>query len=96
VALCATILGAYAAEAGPLLSADEVALIYPAVRLVPFELGIRFLTDHLLGDRYFRVRARGENLHKAMVQLALVRDIERNADPIRRAVERSFRPRGPT
>jgi Ser/Thr protein kinase RdoA (MazF antagonist) len=84
------IINAYALEAARLLDADEIALLYPAIRLIPFELGVRFLADHLQGDRYFAVSERGQNLHKARVQFALVADIERKADMIRRVVDCSF------
>ncbi len=40
---------------------------------VAFMLGVRFLTDHLNGDRYFRVAARGDNLNRARAQFELVR-----------------------
>ena len=35
-------------------------------------LGVRFLTDHLQGDRYFRVSGRGENIDRAQQQLGLL------------------------
>lgn len=35
-------------------------------------LAVRFVTDHLCGDRYFRVAARGENLQRARAQLKLL------------------------
>lgn len=89
--LCASVLGAYAAEMGPLLTRDDIALLYDSIRLLPFELALRFLTDHLVGDRWFKVTHRGQNLHKARVQLALVADIESKAEPIRRVIARSFR-----
>lgn len=88
--ICAQILRGYADEAAALMMPAEVELIYPAVRLIPFELGIRFLIDHLQGDRYFRVRWRGENLDKARVQLALVGEIERNEGAITNLVAESF------
>ena len=44
-----------------------------AIRLLPFELGLRFLTDHLEGDRYFRVTRHGDNLERARAQFDLVR-----------------------
>jgi Ser/Thr protein kinase RdoA (MazF antagonist) len=86
-----SILGAYAAQAGTLLSTAEVDLIVDAVRLIPFELGIRFLIDHLQGDRYFRVKHRGENLLKAQTQFALLADIEHKADDIQAIVAHNFR-----
>ncbi len=38
-----------------------------------FMLGVRFLTDHFEGDRYFRVDYRGQNLERARSQLAAAR-----------------------
>ncbi|RPG29954.1 MAG: aminoglycoside phosphotransferase family protein [Gammaproteobacteria bacterium TMED92] len=43
-------------------------------------LGVRFVTDHLCGDRYFRVAARGENLQRARAQLNLLEQFA-NAQP---------------
>ncbi|MCG6862990.1 MAG: aminoglycoside phosphotransferase family protein, partial [Chromatiaceae bacterium] len=57
---------------------------------IPFELGLRFLTDHLEGDRYFRVSERGQNLRKAKIQLDLVEDIEGKERDIRRIVAACF------
>jgi hypothetical protein len=53
-------------------SHDDRAYIFDAVLLITFELGLRFFTDHLRGDTYFRVRQAGENLDRALVQFALV------------------------
>ncbi|MBK1649456.1 phosphotransferase enzyme family protein [Rhabdochromatium marinum] len=81
--LAEALLGGYAEAAPDLLSAVERELLFDAMRLVPLELVMRFLTDHLRGDQYFRVRFRGENLHKAIAQLALVADIERQEPQLR-------------
>lgn len=92
--LFAALLGAYAEETRGLLAPAEISLVYEAVRLVPFELGLRFLTDHLEGDRYFRVSAPGENLTKARVQLALSADVMRKERAIRALVAEHLGPRG--
>jgi len=81
--LCRAILAAYAQETRGLLAAAEIELLFAAIRLIPFELGVRFLTDHLEGNRYFRVAAPGQNLRKALVQFALVEDIEGKEPEIR-------------
>jgi Ser/Thr protein kinase RdoA (MazF antagonist) len=88
--LCRAILGAYAAETRRVLGAAEIGLLFDAIRLIPFELGLRFLTDHLEGDRYFRVTEPGQNLRKARIQFALVEDIERKERKIRRIVAECF------
>lgn len=88
--LAAAILAGYARAAPGLLTATEVALLYPAIRLLPLELAIRFLTDHLHGDRWFRVAYRGQNLDKARVQLALLADIETQAGPLQQLIADCF------
>ncbi|MEY6432744.1 aminoglycoside phosphotransferase family protein [Thioalkalicoccus limnaeus] len=88
--LCAAVLDAYAAETKPFLAEAEIALIAPAIRLLPLELGVRFLTDHLEGDRYFRVRRPGDNLDRAMAQFSLVADIETKAATLRRVIAAAF------
>jgi aminoglycoside phosphotransferase (APT) family kinase protein len=45
-------------------------------KLITFEIGLRFLTDHLLGDTYFRIHREGQNLDRARTQFALVESIE--------------------
>jgi Ser/Thr protein kinase RdoA (MazF antagonist) len=88
--LCRAILGAYADETEGLLDEGEIELLFDAIRLIPFELGLRFLMDHLEGDRYFRVTERGQNLRKARTQLALVEDIEGKESEIRQIIAVSF------
>jgi Ser/Thr protein kinase RdoA (MazF antagonist) len=92
--LCRAILAAYAERMGGLLAPAEVALLYDAVRLIPFELGLRFITDHLEGDRYFRVSAPGENLARAGIQFALVEDIEHKARLIHGIIAECFQRNG--
>lgn len=70
------VLEGYLMEAGSSLTSFDMEYLYPATWLLPFELGIRFLSDHLAGDRYFKVAAPGENLARALRQFALLEDIE--------------------
>jgi Ser/Thr protein kinase RdoA (MazF antagonist) len=60
----------------------EVDHLYQAVRLIPFELGMRFLTDYLGGNRYFKTEFTGQNLLRAATQFRLVADIERQRPQI--------------
>lgn len=66
----------YLEQAGPMLSRAEIDLLPRSVRVITFELGIRFLADHLRGDTYFRTHYPGQNLHRARVQLRLLERIE--------------------
>jgi Ser/Thr protein kinase RdoA (MazF antagonist) len=84
--LCRTLLEAYLAEAREFLHAREYPFLYNAICLLPFELGLRFLTDHLEGDRYFKVHGRGQNLQRALTQFRLMQDIEVEGERIHRMV----------
>ena len=66
----------YLEHAGAFLTRQEIELMPLAARLVTFMLGVRFLTDHLAGDVYFRVARPGHNLDRARVQLAIVASME--------------------
>ena len=80
--LCRAILGGYLAETYRLFTADDLEYLYEAIRLLPFELGLRFLTDHLAGDVYFKVEGPGQNLHRAWVQFRLAESVERQKPAI--------------
>ena len=66
----------YLAEAGEFLNETERELLFDSGRLIAFETGLRFLTDHLQGDTYFKVHRPDHNLHRCRTQFALVADLE--------------------
>lgn len=74
----------YLAQAGHLLTAGDRELLVAATALISFELGLRFFTDHLAGDRYFKVGKRGDNLHRALVQFHLHRSITGQREDLER------------
>lgn len=77
----------YLESAGSVLNAVERAHLGFAGKLLAFETGLRFLTDHLQGDVYFRIKRPNHNLDRARTQFALVKSIEDNADAMRRIVD---------
>jgi Ser/Thr protein kinase RdoA (MazF antagonist) len=74
--LFAAMLAGYFENASGLLTVTDKHLIVDSVRLISFELGLRFYSDYLAGNRYFKVESPGQNLFRARVQFALVRSIE--------------------
>jgi Ser/Thr protein kinase RdoA (MazF antagonist) len=84
--LCRAILEGYWSVAAGFLDAHDVAYLYQCVRLIAFELGLRFFTDYLQGDVYFKVRHRQHNLQRGLVQFKLVERIEAQEDEIRAIV----------
>ena len=67
----------YLESAGPFLTKGERALIAFSGKLITFTIGIRFLTDFLSGDTYFRVHRPHHNLDRARTQFKLVESIEK-------------------
>jgi hypothetical protein len=47
-----------------------------SAKLLTLECGIRFLTDHLKGDVYFKVHRQGHNLDRARTQFKMVAEME--------------------
>jgi hypothetical protein len=66
-----------------------VELLETAGRLITYEQAVRFLTDHLAGDRYYRLATPGHNLVRARAQLALLRSLERQAATMAAIVARA-------
>jgi Ser/Thr protein kinase RdoA (MazF antagonist) len=76
VALCREVLSGYLAAASGFLTAADYDHLYVAMRLLSFELGLRFFSDHLAGNVYFRTDRPGHNLQRALVQFRLTESIE--------------------
>jgi aminoglycoside phosphotransferase (APT) family kinase protein len=66
----------YLDAAGKSLTDAEVACLAAAGKIMTLEVGIRFLTDHLEGDVYFRTQRPQHNLDRCRTQLRLVQKIE--------------------
>ena len=81
--LCQAILKGYLSMARKFLTADDFYYLYNSVRLIAFELGLRFFTDYLEGDVYFKVRRPDHNLARALVQFRLTESIESQEAAIR-------------
>jgi aminoglycoside phosphotransferase (APT) family kinase protein len=66
----------YREGAGETLSAEEGAAFGLGARVITYELGLRFLTDHLEGDVYFGASEPAQNLARASAQFARLRALE--------------------
>jgi aminoglycoside phosphotransferase (APT) family kinase protein len=78
----------YLSTAGQFLTKHEKALIAFSGKLITFEIGLRFLTDYLSGDTYFRIHRPGHNLDRCRTQFKLVESIERQHDAMQKYVDR--------
>ena len=83
-----TYLRGYLDAAGASLTPLEKETLPWGARVITLELGVRFLTDYLEGDRYFRVRRPGQNLDRTRKMLKLTREMEAHFSEMREAVTR--------
>lgn len=72
----------WTSEMAPLLSASERALLYWSGQLLMYEQCIRFLTDLLQGDVYYRTQYPGHNLDRAKNQMHLLKAYEERREEL--------------
>ena len=77
----------YLASAKDVLNATEKDYLSFSAKLITFEIGIRFLTDYLQGDRYFKTRREGHNADRTRVQFKMVESFERHEEAMHRVVQ---------
>ena len=82
LARVAAVISGYGDSCGSIMTPGERELLAVCGRLITFEIGTRFLTDHLQGDTYFKIHHPGHNLQRARAQFALVAAFEREASAI--------------
>jgi len=74
----AALVDGYLSTAGSILNAAELANLHRCGRVITAETGVRFLTDFLDGDRYFRVSKLYQNLIRCRAQFALVASLDKH------------------
>jgi hypothetical protein len=82
----ALLRGYLSATKGFLTKAERELLAFSG-KLITLELGIRFLTDYLAGDTYFKVHRDGHNRDRCRTQFKLVESIEQQEERMVRLVE---------
>ena len=70
------------------LTEQEIRLLPLGVKIMTCELAMRFLTDYIEGDVYFKVRSPEHNLIRARAQMKLLTDVEAKYDDLCREVEK--------
>ena len=73
----------YLSTAGQSLTPTEVEYLPFSAKLMTFECGMRFLTDYLNGDTYFRIAYNDHNLDRCRTQFRLVEDMERKMEDMK-------------
>lgn len=66
----------FLSTAGATMSEQEKSSLVWGAKLMTLECGMRFLTDYLEGDHYFRISRPAQNLDRARTQFTLVKGME--------------------
>lgn len=77
----------YVESASSFLNRAEIDLLAFSGKLLTLECGIRFLTDHLQGDIYFKTKRPGHNIDRCRAQFAMVKAIEENLERMEEMVQ---------
>lgn len=72
---------------GGLLTKDEIMLMPEGAKMMTIECGMRFLTDYLEGDIYFKTKYPEHNLDRCRTQFKLVADMESKWDKMKEIVD---------
>ena len=73
---------------GGALTDTEISLMPAAAKMMTLECGMRFLTDYIDGDVYFKTKYSTHNLDRARNQFKLVRDMEAKMDKMQEIVNK--------
>jgi len=67
----------YMSTAGEMLVPKEIELLPFSGKLITFEIGVRFLTDYLQNDIYFKIHRDEQNIDRCRKQFKMVESMER-------------------
>ncbi|VGO21905.1 phosphotransferase enzyme family protein [Pontiella sulfatireligans] len=82
------LVSGYLETASGFLTPKEKELLPMSGRLITFEIGLRFLTDYLQGDSYFKTHREGQNMDRCRKQFAMVKSMEEQAEAMQAIVSR--------
>lgn len=74
--LCMAFCKGYLSQANEFMTEADHRHLFNSIRLITFELGLRFFQDYLAGNVYFKTRHPEQNLNRARVQFRLCESIE--------------------
>lgn len=78
----------YLSETGKTLNDVEKEYLAFAPKLITYTIGVRFLTDYIDGDNYFKIHHQFHNLQRTRAQLKLVMSMERQYGEMKKIIAR--------
>jgi len=76
----------FLSETCSFLTPTEISSLTMGALLFPYIMGVRFLTDYIDGDNYYKISAPKHNLQRANAQLQLLRKLEENHNTLNEIV----------
>jgi thiamine kinase-like enzyme len=86
MALLKSFAEGFLSETAGFLNRDEVDSLAMGVLLLPFIMGLRFLTDYIGGDTYYKIHFPEHNIQRARAQFRLVEKLEEQYPEIQRII----------
>lgn len=77
----------YLDSARSFLTPVEIEHLPLAGHVITFNIGVRFLTDYLMGDVYFKTHRPGHNLDRARVQFKMIKSMEEQEQAMKAVVQ---------
>jgi Ser/Thr protein kinase RdoA (MazF antagonist) len=84
--LCEAILKGYLPQVHAFYTENDYAYLFDSLRVLAFEMGLRFFTDYLEGNVYFKTHYPENNLMRTLVQFRLMEQIEAKEAEIRQMI----------
>ncbi len=84
----------YLTETLSFLTAKEIERLAFSAQYMTFIMGLRFLTDHLAGDVYYKIRHQGHNLQRARAQFTLLTRMEDLYEPMKAIIHQRSQHKG--
>jgi hypothetical protein len=78
----------YLETASTFLTPLEIKNLVISGKLITFTIGIRFLTDYLIGDTYFKIHRENHNLDRTRVQLKMLESMEQQEKEMTKIIQR--------
>jgi len=80
----------FASETSNILTSEEVKYLPLGIKTLIYIMGLRFLTDFLNNDVYYKTAYENHNLIRAKNQMALLKSAIQNYDEIKRITYSNF------
>ena len=85
-----SLLNGYLSSAGEILNKYEINHLVHGAKLITLMIGMRFLTDYLSNDIYFKIKYPEHNLDRCRTQFKIVKSIQENEEQLNKIVEKSI------